>query len=171
MHQHKNKNVTSSYESCFSKALSFLGKRDLSSFELEMKLKKQGFRTEHINLVILKCVEFDYINDKKFAENFFNYQKKKLYGPIKIKSDLLMKKIDADLVENLITLYSESDEEFVNAEKFFLKIKYKLEKKDSPQKRIQSFFSSISQRGFSKTAAYRIYEKYLKFFNKKYDDY
>lgn len=162
MHQLKGKKGIAK-QSCFDNALNILKIRDHSVFELETKLAKKGFSKNEIKDAVEKCIEYKFIDDAKFAASLVKSHKNRLSGPLKIKFELKRKKISEEIIEDLLSLY-EGEEELLIAEKYFLKVKYKFEKKETPQKRAQAFMQNMAQRGFSKYSVYSILEKYSSFF-------
>jgi regulatory protein len=160
LHQRKKINK-SGPKNCFEAALNFLKIRDHSKFELESKLKKKGFSTEEIKEALSKCIEYRFIDDEKFARNYFEIEKRKLNGPLKIRADFSKKGIDKKITDNLIDNYQESQEEFDLALKYFFKSKYKIDKKDDFKKKAQAYMRIMSQKGFSKSVVMDIFDQYL----------
>jgi regulatory protein len=160
LHQRK-KSIKSGPKNSFEAALNFLKIRDHSKFELETKLKKKGFNSAEIKEAVYKCIEYNFIDDEKFAKNYFEFEKRKLNGPHKIKADFYKKGIDKKIADRLIENYQESEEEFKTALKFFLKSKYKIDKKDDFKKKAQTYMRIMSQKGFSKSVVMDIFNEYL----------
>ncbi|MDY0362345.1 MAG: regulatory protein RecX [Desulforegulaceae bacterium] len=161
MHQPDKKNKASCKDS-FEASLNYLKIRDHSRFELELKLKKKGFSSSQIKEAIHKCLEYKFIDDEKFAKNYFEVEKRKLNGPLKIKADFYKKGIAAEISDRLISDFEGSQEEYDLALKYFLKSKYKIDKKDSFNKKAQAYMRIMSQKGFSKSVVIDIFEQHLK---------
>ncbi|MGM0419218.1 MAG: regulatory protein RecX [Thermodesulfobacteriota bacterium] len=161
MHQHKLKRKKGTLKDSYTSALDFLKIRDHTEFELKTKLAKKGYAEEEIDLALNKCKEFKFIDDEKFAKAFFEQEKRKLNGPLKIKQNFYKKGLSPDLCDRLLAGYEESDEEYSTALKYFLKSKFKIDKKQGTQKKAEAFMRIMSQRGFSKSVVMNIYENYF----------
>lgn len=165
MSQHNNNNFNTSIDNqCFINAVKFLNIRDHSRSELITKLKKKGYKKKEIDEAINRCLEYNYLDDAKFAQNLCNSLIRRLNGSLKIKNELLKKKIDPDIIEELMAKYQDSNEEFETAKKYFLKNRYKFDKKDDKRKRIDSYLRSMNQRGFSKFAVYNLMDEFSNYF-------
>ncbi len=97
-------------------AFRYLSNRNHSSFELKNKLKKKGFSSSVIDIVISELVEKKYIDDFTFAENFVrNRIERRKEGVMKITSELFKKGIAREIITELTCTIKEHPQNFENA--------------------------------------------------------
>jgi regulatory protein len=77
-----------------------------SKKELIDRLKKKGGEVSLINEVIKELERVDLINDTKFAELWVR-ERSKLYGPIRLRSELLGKGIDKEIIDKVLDKFDE----------------------------------------------------------------
>jgi regulatory protein len=87
-------------------ALTLLTYRMRSKKELIDRLKKKGGEVSLINEVIKELERVDLINDTKFAELWVR-ERSKLYGPIRLRSELLGKGIDKEIIDKVLDKFDE----------------------------------------------------------------
>ena len=88
-------------------AMALLVRREYSRAELRERLLRR-FPEPAVETVLDMLAQQDLQSDTRFVENFVRYRVRQGKGPQKIRQDLLLKGIDADLVNELIP----SDPEF-----------------------------------------------------------
>ena len=94
--------------------MSLLEKKQKTERQIRTYLKEKGFLQENIDNCILKLIEYGYINDSDYAENFIKtYLKTK--GPKKIKYDLITKGVDPEIIEEKLNELVNDDVERENA--------------------------------------------------------
>ena len=97
-------------KACKKKAYDYLAYQDLSSNALILKLEKKGFESDIIDIVIDNLKENGVIDDTRYAKNLFKYYLfTKLFGPYRIKSELLKKCVDNETVSLLLEEYRDFD--------------------------------------------------------------
>jgi regulatory protein len=132
-------------------ALRFLSIRNHSYSELWRKLIQKKFSEEVVRKVLDELDAAGYINDRKFAEQFFDELLSKFFGPLKIKNEMLKRGIDRKLVDEIVQVYF--NDEDLQVEKI---LKY-LQKNKFPQKlkkksEIKKIYNHLAGRGFSSSA-------------------
>ncbi len=80
--------------SAYNHALWLLGAREHSVRELQQKLNRKEFSAEDIQAAIDKLIEYNYVNDQRFAEAFARSKAAKPLGKQRILNELKMKGID-----------------------------------------------------------------------------
>ncbi|MEW6457217.1 MAG: regulatory protein RecX, partial [Acidobacteriota bacterium] len=113
-------------EKIFVSALRILKFSDKSSKELKRKLEKKGFKNPEIDKTIRELQRLDYLNDKKFAENFIRYKiSTKSWGQERIRNELRRKGIENEDIENALrTVLNEFNEDQIlenEIEKYLLR--------------------------------------------------
>ena len=93
--------MTEEENACKKKSLDLLSRRDHSSLELKRKLLDRGFSIELVDRTIKLLLNKKYLDDHRFAREFFHFKYSAGQGPIKIKSELRRKGIDKDLIDSL----------------------------------------------------------------------
>ena len=83
-----------------NKALQYLLIRPRSRFELEERLRILGYGEDVCQPIIAQLSDNGYINDERFAEMFASDAVSlKKWGPQRIRRELLLKKIDKEIID------------------------------------------------------------------------
>lgn len=102
-------------------ALNNIKSRFKSEFELRNILKKKEYPDEYIELAINKLIKQGYLNDRLFARSYINNQMLTTSrGPLRIQRDLLDKKIDYNVINEELSVFSE-EEQMMKIKKIILK--------------------------------------------------
>ncbi len=102
-------------------ALNSIKNRFRSVYELSELLKKKEYPEEYIETAINKLIKQGYLNDRVFAKSYINNQLLTTNkGPLRIERDLLDKKIDLNIINEEIEIFSE-DEQKLKIEKLISK--------------------------------------------------
>ena len=92
-------------------ALNNVSKRFKSIYELQEVLRKKEYPKELIALAIEKLIKQGYLNDRLFARSYINNQNITTNkGPLKIKKELLDKKIDQEVIDEELVSYLEEEQ-------------------------------------------------------------
>ena len=82
----------------FNKVLKYISKSMKTTGEIEDYLKKHDFKQIVIANIINKLNEYKYVNDELYCKSYIDFYKEK-YGKNKIKQNLLLKKIDEEIIK------------------------------------------------------------------------
>lgn len=86
----------------YNKALELLTLKDYTSFEIKTKLNKKGYEDDVIENVIYKLIDYNFINDERYANNYLDYSLKyKKHGKNKIIYSLRQKGINKSILSSL----------------------------------------------------------------------
>lgn len=89
-------------------ALKSVSRRNKSCFELTTELEKKEYPQEFISSAIKKLSDQGYLDDRGFARSYINNQIITTgHGPLKIKNDLLNKKIDSNVIDEEMAVFSD----------------------------------------------------------------
>ena len=89
-------------------ALNSIKNRFKSIFELKDSLKKKEYPIDLIDKAVEKLIKQGYLNDRLYCKSYINTQiLTTSYGPIKIKNELLNKKIDIDIINDELDAFTE----------------------------------------------------------------
>lgn len=140
------------------KAFRLLARREHSRFELYRKLTRKKFPLHLVNQVLDYLEEQNYLNDRRFAENWIKSRlRHKPRGPYLIKKELGQKGVDSSIQKELIS-------SLVNPE-----VEYKLAKqlgdkwlnRKRNEKNIQDkMYRYLLNKGFSSSICKSIIEEY-----------
>ena len=83
-------------------ALWHLSRRDHSEAELLKKLQRKTDNQAWIDQIINECLDFNYLNDQRFATSFLRNAQNKGHGITRIKQDLQLRGIAESLIKKLI---------------------------------------------------------------------
>lgn len=125
----------------------YLGYRDRSVKEMRLKLNQKGYPEEVIEMVLEMLIKANLLNDERFATTFSRSKiEGKSWGPEKIRSELYIKGIDKELLEQVIRNMYEEYSQFDLIRKLLTKrLRYqdKLEQKD-----MKRHIDYLKRRGF-----------------------
>ncbi|MGB9664671.1 MAG: regulatory protein RecX [Ignavibacteria bacterium] len=128
-------------------ALRFLSIRNHSSQELYKKLSKKKFSDQIIKKVIDELLSIGYLNDKKFAEQYLSELTGKLFGPLKIKNEMIKRGIAKEIIDDVLSDYFNNDEIQKEVIKNILS-KNRFPKKISNRNEMQKIYNYLISRGF-----------------------
>lgn len=121
--------ILENYEETKEKALRILEFRNHSEKEISRKLLQAGAKPEDIEKTIEFLKEYHLINDEAYAKALaHDLQHLKKYGKNRIKSELFEKGISCDIVEEIMSTFS--DDEDVLTELVRKRIKNDFDKKN-----------------------------------------
>ena len=129
------------------RAFLFLGRRQHSTSELRIKLKQKGYETELINDVLDDLKNKNYLDDTEFAKMFVEEKiKLKLWSEQKLKSELIKKGINAEIISDVLRNII-SDEDTLNnamtvAEKKYDNLKNRDVENDVIKSKLVAFLKS-----------------------------
>lgn len=144
------------YNVNFSKALNFISYRIRSKKEVYTKLKKEDVPEEHIDKIISKLEEDEYINDYRFAKAFFESKTRiNKWSNKRIEYELIQKGISKDIINEFSLNFKEL--EFENAMDLVEKKIPQWKNKFEGFKLKNKIYSFLSSKGFD----YSIIEKVI----------
>ena len=100
--------VESEQNLAFNKAFNYMNTTLKTSKQMRDYLKKKGYDELIINNVIEKLKEYDYLNDKKFAESYVSTYRNK-YGKNILISKLLSKGISKNIIDDVLVDFKSED--------------------------------------------------------------
>lgn len=133
--------VESENQSALNKAMNYINTAFKTAKQIREYLNKKGYEKKTVDYVVDKLKEYDYINDKKYAELFIQYNRNK-YGINLLKTKLFEKGISKIVVDEVFLEYEPSDDEIYN-----LLIK-KIGKKTISNDLLTKSIRFLSARGF-----------------------
>ncbi|HEY5526240.1 MAG TPA: RecX family transcriptional regulator [Candidatus Anoxymicrobiaceae bacterium] len=92
------------------RALRFIEYRPRSAGETRARLRKSGYDVHTSEGVIDYLTAAGIIDDREFGRLFLNELMRKELGPYRVRSELLKKKLDRELVDELMEEWSQDDE-------------------------------------------------------------
>ena len=104
--------IESEQNLAFNKAFKYMDSSLKTTKQMRDYLKKKGYDGLIINNVIEKLKEYNYINDKAFAESYVSTYKTK-YGINMIKNKLLQKGVSKEIVDEVLVEF-ESEEQIID---------------------------------------------------------
>lgn len=143
------------YNVNFSKALNFISYRIRSKKEVYTKLKKEDVPEEHIDKIISKLEEDEYINDYRFAKAFFESKTRiNKWSNKRIKYELIQKGISKDITNEISSNFKEL--EFENAKDLVEKKLPQWERKFDGFKLKNKVYTFLSSKGFDYNTIERV---------------
>lgn len=131
------------YKEAMQRALKLLERRDYAEGELIDKLKQKGIEEEAAAKAAERLTELGYINDKKFAAILVRHYSAKGFGPGKIRSEFIKRRVPRELWDEALSEFPESVDKVYS---LFLK---KLGTKERSRENISKASASAARRGFS----------------------
>lgn len=143
------------YNVNFSKALNFISYRIRSKKEVYTKLKKEDVPEEHIDKIISKLEEYEYINDYRFAKAFFESKTRiNKWSNKRIEYELIQKGISKDIINEFSLNFKEL--EFENAKDLVEKKLPQWERKFDGFKLKNKVYTFLSSKGFDYNTIERV---------------
>lgn len=143
------------YNVNFSKALNFISYRIRSKKEVYTKLKKEDVPEEHIDKIISKLEEDEYINDYRFAKAFFESKTRiNKWSNKRIEYELIQKGISKDIINEISSNFKEL--EFENAKDLVEKKLPQWERKFDGFKLKNKVYTFLSSKGFDYNTIERV---------------
>lgn len=93
-------------------ALRLLTYRARSGKEVHEYLERKGFKEPVVQKTIDLLKEYNYLDDRKFTEEYINYRKNRGFGFIRIRYELIMKGIDKKIIDSAIDNNFNPDDDF-----------------------------------------------------------
>lgn len=100
--------VESEQNLAFNKAFNYMNTALKTSKQMRDYLKKKGYDESTIGNVIDKLKEYNYINDRAFAESYVNTYKTK-YGKNMLKTKLMEKGVAKNIVDDVLDNYETNE--------------------------------------------------------------
>jgi len=91
-------------------ATGLLARREHSRQELRRKLQARGFNEDAIEAILERLVAGNYLNERRFLEQYVHQRRQRGYGPIRIKLELQERGIDGALIEDYL---DEADDRWI----------------------------------------------------------
>lgn len=89
-------------EEAYRKAIRFIEHRSRSTGETRTRLRKWGYRQETAEMVIARLAGAGLLDDREFGSVFVEELQRKGLGSFRIRSELLKKRLDRELVDYLM---------------------------------------------------------------------
>ncbi len=100
--------VESEQNLAFNKAFNYMNTALKTSKQMRDYLKKKGYDESTVDNVIAKLKEYNYINDRTFAEAYVNSYKSK-YGKNMLKTKLIEKGVGKNIIDEVLEDYESSN--------------------------------------------------------------
>ena len=141
--------MTAPYEKALSYALSLLALRARGRKEMAEKLSGKKYEADVIDAVLVRLAELHYLDDERFAQDYFQYQLNRGKGVDAIRFDLSRKGIDPALTERLVRAYREDPAVEVGQIKDLARRKLKRLQDVPPRDAARRLTGFLARRGFS----------------------
>ncbi len=145
------------FRKAYASALRMLARRSHSENEIVIKLKQKKHNDEAIDRVVGKLIDLNYLDDEKFAGEFFEYAvKRKKIGPRKIAHELKRKGISREIIDKID---SNADEDiFLKNASSVAEKKMSAIKKNTPDKEKirHKLFAFLQQKGYETETIYKV---------------
>ena len=127
--------------SCFNVGLSYVSKGLKTKKQAKDNLKQKGYLKSSIDFAIQKLVDYGYINDKYYAENFIKANSNKK-GMIYLKKSLQTKGVSEEILREVFEDYEEDQDAIILLANKYIKNK----QKDNSTK--QKLYRHLLSKGF-----------------------
>ncbi len=130
-------------------AYSYATYKPRSEKQIEKRLKEKGFSGELIDICINFLKEFNLIDDNRFAYDFAKmYLQKKPSGAARLRQELKSKGINEYLILDVVSQFTDSEQQLELAEKATLK-KLRMVKTKPIDKQKNSLIQFLQRQGFA----------------------
>lgn len=135
-------------------ALRFLSRREYSKLELYQKLCLR-YTSEAAKAAVKKCVENDWLSEKRYIEMLHRHIISQCYGPLRFIMEAKKKGISASEYEDLLR-----DTDWTAVAVAFLSKKLS-DIENLPFEEKQKYLAALARRGFSNSTCISAMEEYL----------
>lgn len=146
--------------------LRLLGRRDHASHELRLKGIKKGYDSEILDEIISELESKDYINNcafaKKYVHDKFRFNE---WGPNKIRTQLISKKIDKKIIEQVLDEEIQQDHVLTSIQNLIKKKKPALLRSEK-EKRRKKIFDFLFRKGYDSNVILKEMDGLLELVNK-----
>ncbi len=101
----------SSLKKARSSALRYLTYRARTMKEVKDYLQKKDHSTDIIDRVVSEMVNYGYVDDERYIQDFINYRKQRGFGRNRIRYELILKGLDKEVIEERIADCFNSEED------------------------------------------------------------
>lgn len=147
------------WKRCKERAGYILGKSDKTENDLRNKLKQGYYPDKIIDEVIDEFIEYGYINDERFAQNYVRYNVS-LKSKNRIFNELLRKGIDKDVIQSVLTEYTDENEEYSAAKHKLIMKEFKNKRYDFASEDhtlLNKIIMSLMRKGFTYDDIMQVY--------------
>lgn len=141
--------MSAPYEKALAYALSLLALRSRSSKEITEKLAGKKYEAAVVDAVLARLAELKYLDDDRFAQDYFQYQINRGKGVDAIRFDLSRKGIDPALTDRLVRAYRADPAVEVGQIKDIARRKLKRLQDVPPRDAARRLTGFLARRGFS----------------------
>ena len=137
-------------------AAASLARRACTKAELRRRLfKKEKFTAKEIFDAIAELERMGYLSDRRYAEDFVLVMRQKGYGDRCIRSKMMLKGLDRELIDEILNVPDDHQSPFECAMELLEKRRRRLEQTDDPQKLARQILNLLARRGFSADVSYK----------------
>ena len=128
----------------------YLSGRNHSKYELKVKLLKKNYNKHLVDVVLSDLERLKYLNDREFANYYFDVKLKKKKGINLIKSELNKKGVKREIIEEIALNYLD-DPRLKESAKILSekKLKVLMRTKQTSMQKKQKLFQFLLNKGFS----------------------
>ncbi|MGA2090786.1 MAG: regulatory protein RecX [Endomicrobiales bacterium] len=137
------------YTKALAYALSLLSLRARSRRELEEKLSAKKYDRAIVDAVLVRLTELNYVNDERFAHDFFNFLVNKGKGADAIRFELLKKGIATELITDILRVYKEDPDTEIEQIINLARNRFKRMQASAPGDAARRLMGFLVRRGFS----------------------
>ncbi|HEY8445386.1 MAG TPA: RecX family transcriptional regulator [Bacilli bacterium] len=138
----------------FNQAIRYLSYEMRSIYEVKKYLIDKGLNDVDIEVILNRLESLGYLDDEKYAENYYDYCLRNDKGPLYIKAKLEEKKVPIHIIDKIILKYNE-DIEHQTIEKLITKEARKIKTYPLIKQR-QRLLTKLVQNGFNKDLIYEV---------------
>lgn len=131
----------------YEKALNYLSKGLCSKTRIKLFLAKKGANNDEINRAIKLLENKNLINDLDYFTSLSDYYIRKNYGPFYIKNKGREEQIDSNIIDEVMSYYTEDD--YVSHIELLIEKYIKTNKENDIKKLKDKLKKYLYQRGFS----------------------
>ncbi len=131
------------------RALRILSRRDHTSHELALKLRRKGIGHVAVDAVITRCRDLGYLDDARTAGVMAGHLAARGYGPLRIRQVLNQKGLKDALVQQALAAFSDEQDQVDHARRMLDKRKVHLNRETDATKRRHKAFRYLAGRGFA----------------------
>lgn len=148
---------------CIAYGLKLLSYKARNEYEIKDKMTKKGFNEEAITKAIEYLNEQKYINDEAYTRSYVRDKANiKKLGYVRIKNELIQKRIDKEIIEDTLSELIDMDDEYERALELAEKKMQTTYKNDESQAAYRKLGGFLQRKGYSMDTTIKVLNKIFK---------
>ena len=131
-----------------ARAMMLLAMRDHGTQELRQKLLDKHFPSDHVEVVIERFKQYNYLDDARVAQRYVEYLARQSWGPSQIRMKMIKRAYTSQQIDVALEEAIEEEAIWVEHARERLRAKFKKEPHELDQEERQQAWRHLAYRGY-----------------------